>query len=40
MQHKVDATAALNAVAMAAQKDLLAFFRDVVIFKLFRVKEI
>ena len=40
MQHKVDATAALSAVAMATQKDLLEFFRDVVIFKFFWIKGI
>ena len=40
MQHKVDATAALSAVAIATQKDLLELFRDVVIFKFFWVKGI
>ena len=40
MQHKVDATAALSAVAIATQKDLLELFRDVVILKFFRGKGI
>lgn len=40
MQHSVEATAALNAVAMATQKDLLELFRDVVIFEGFRIEGI
>ena len=40
MQHKVDATAALNAVPVASQKDLLEFFGDVVIFEFFRIEGI